>query len=157
VSLGHFYFVLVIKCSKKITLGEFHMVGAKQNWCSLWRTGHCPVPRLETSANWPLSGFLRARPLKTNGLYGARPDCPVRNWSNGQLHQWSTAEQSDRQKSEDSLRCQIASDYPVPQEDRRLQLSIASNPNDRLTWHSLDNEQCCVRCTTRLSGVPIDS
>jgi hypothetical protein len=36
--------------------------------------------------NWPLSGFLSARPLKFIGLSGAPPDYPVRQWSNGQLH-----------------------------------------------------------------------
>jgi hypothetical protein len=48
-------------------------------------------------------------------------------------------------------------DCPVPQEDRRLQWSIAPNPNGRLTWHSPDNEHCSVRCTTGLSCVPIDN
>jgi hypothetical protein len=64
---------------------EFHMVGAKQYWRSLWRTGHCPVPRLESSTNWPLSGFLRARPLKFVGLSGAPSDYPMRQHSNSQL------------------------------------------------------------------------
>jgi hypothetical protein len=180
----------------------------------------------------------------------------VRQWSNGQLRQWLTAEQSDHQKLEDNLWCQIAPHYPVshqiglkhtrsgvasgapdtfrwpawaprqmdalwfsrrssaiihrtvrcttglsgetmeqrstspmvdcgavwpsevrrqsvmsdrtglsgvppdcpvPQEDRRLQQSTAPNPNDRLTWHSPDSEQCSVRCATWLSGVPINS
>jgi hypothetical protein len=113
--------------------------------------------RLEHLANWPLSGFLRARPLKFIGLSSPPPDCPVRQWSNDQLHQWSTAEKSDRQKSEESLRCQIAPDCLVPQEDRRLQRSIAPTPNGRLMWNSPDREQCSVRCTIRLSGVPNDS
>jgi hypothetical protein len=45
----------------------------------------------------------------------------------------------------------------VDQEDKRLQWSTVPNPNDRLTWHSLDSEQWSVQCTTGLSGVPIDS
>jgi hypothetical protein len=81
----------------------------------------------------------------------------VRQRSNGQLRQRSTVEQSDRQKSEDSLRCQIAPDCPMPQEDRRLPRLTAPNPNGRLTWHSPDSEQWSVRCTTRLSGVSIDN
>jgi hypothetical protein len=32
--------------------------------------------------------------------------------------------------------------------------STALNPNCLLTWHTPDNEQCHVRCTTVLSGVP---
>jgi hypothetical protein len=70
---------------KEKTLGEFYSVGAKQNCCSLWRTGHYPVPRLDPFANWPLSGFLRARPLKFIGLSGVPPDYSVRQRSNGQL------------------------------------------------------------------------
>jgi hypothetical protein len=58
-------------------------------------------------------GFFRAIPLKFIGLSGDPPDYPVSQWSNGQLCQWSTAEQSDRQKSADSLRCQIALDCSV--------------------------------------------
>jgi hypothetical protein len=45
----------------------------------------------------------------------------------------------------------------VPQEDKGLQRSTAPNPNGWLTWHAPDSEQCHVRCTTGLSGVPIDS
>jgi hypothetical protein len=51
----------------------------------------------------------------------------------------------------------VPPDCPVPQEDKGLQWSTSPNPNGRLTWHALDSEQCSVRCTTRLSGVPIDS
>jgi hypothetical protein len=43
------------------------------------------VPRLKHLANWPLSGFLRARPLKLIKLSGAPLDYPVRQRSNGQL------------------------------------------------------------------------
>ena len=81
--------------------------------------------------------------------------------------QWSTAltaAQSAAQKSEVNLQSQntpdcsdVPPDYPVPQEDRRLQRSTTPNPNGRLVWHSTDSEQCSVRCTTKLSGVTIDS
>jgi hypothetical protein len=35
------------------------------------------VSRPEHLANWPLSGFLGATPLKFTGLSGEPPDCPV--------------------------------------------------------------------------------
>jgi hypothetical protein len=48
----------------------------------------------------------------------------------------------------------VPPDYPVQQKDKRLQRSTAPNPNGQLTWHTPDNEQYHVRCTTGLSGVP---
>jgi hypothetical protein len=51
----------------------------------------------------------------------------------------------------------VPPDCLVPQEDRRLQRSTAPNPNSRLMWHSPGSEQYSVRCTTGVSGVPIDS
>jgi hypothetical protein len=111
----------------------------------------------EHLANWPLSGFLGAHPLKFIGLSDDPPDCLVRQRSNGQLRQRSTAERYDRQKSEASLQSQNTPDCPVPQEDRRLQRSTDPNSNGRWTWHSPDSEQCSVRCTTGLSGVPNES
>jgi hypothetical protein len=68
-----------------MTLGELYSIGAKQIWRSLWRIGHCPVPKLEPSANWRLSGFLSAHSLNFIGLSDAPLDCPVRQQSNGQL------------------------------------------------------------------------
>jgi hypothetical protein len=79
------------KHTKKKTRGKFTKFGAYKKWCSQWRTGHCPVPRPRHLANWPLSGFLRATPLKFIGLSGEAPDYPVSQWSNGQLRQWSIA------------------------------------------------------------------
>jgi hypothetical protein len=61
-----------------------------------------------------------------------------------------------RQKSEGSLRCQVAPDCPVHHKDRRLQRSTTPNLNGRLTWHAPDSEQCYVQCTTGLSVMPID-
>jgi hypothetical protein len=43
------------------------------------------VPRLEHLANWSLSGFPRAHPLKFIGLSSVPPDYLVRQQSNGQL------------------------------------------------------------------------
>jgi hypothetical protein len=51
----------------------------------------------------------------------------------------------------------VPPDSPVQQENKRLQRSTAPNPNGLLPCQASDNEQCHVRCTTRLSGVPIDS
>jgi hypothetical protein len=51
----------------------------------------------------------------------------------------------------------VPPDCPVTQDDKRLQRSTAPNPNGLLTWYALDNEQCHVRCTTGLSGVPVDN
>jgi hypothetical protein len=45
----------------------------------------------------------------------------------------------------------------VQQEDKGLERSTAPNPNGLLTWQASDSEQYPIRCTTGLSGVPIDS
>jgi hypothetical protein len=95
-----------IRCIKftinrqQIDLGNSTKFGAYKIWRSLWRTRHCPVPRPKHLTNWPLSGFLRASLLKFTILSGVAPDCLVSQQSKGQLHQWSTAVQSDCQKSE---------------------------------------------------------
>jgi hypothetical protein len=60
-------------------------------------------------------------------------------------------------KSEHTGLFGVPPNCPVSQEDKGLQRSSAPNPNGLLTWHAPDNEQCHVRCTTGLSGVPIDS
>jgi hypothetical protein len=60
-------------------------------------------------------------------------------------------------KSERTGLSDMPSNCPVPQEDKGLQRSTAPNPNGQLTWHAPDNEQCHVRCTIGLSGVPVDS
>jgi hypothetical protein len=89
----------------------------------------------------------------------------VHQRSNGQLRpmvdygeQW-TAQKSEVRtaKSEHIGLFGVPPDCPVPQKDKGLQRSTAPNPNGLLTWHAPDNEQCHVLCTTRLSGVPIDS
>jgi hypothetical protein len=67
----------------------------------------------------------------------------------------SNSEQCRSHKLE--LQSQNAPDCLVPQEDKGLQWSTGPNPNGQLTWHAPDNEQCHVRCTTGLSGVPIDN
>jgi hypothetical protein len=83
-------------------------------------------------------------------------NCPVGQRSNSQLHPTvKCGEHWTVQKLEPQS--QNAPDCPVSQEDKGLQRSTAPNPNSRLTWHAPDNEQCHVRCITRLSGVPIDN
>jgi hypothetical protein len=148
-----------------MTLGEFYTVGAKQNWCSLWRTKHCPVCTrhvrcLVPSTNWPLSDFLSARPLKFIGLSGVPSDCPVRQQSNCQLRPTvncadcgavcSTEVRSQSATSGYTGLSDVPPDCPVQQEDKRLQRSTAPNPNDRLTWNSPDSK-------SGVSGVPINS
>jgi hypothetical protein len=98
------------------------------------------------------------------------PDCPVYhrtircangatiNFTNDRLqYSLTIRSQSQNAKSERIGLSGVPPDCPVPQEDKGLQQSITPNPNGRLTWHTPDNEQCSVRCTTGLSGVPIDS
>jgi hypothetical protein len=51
----------------------------------------------------------------------------------------------------------VPPDCPVQLQDKGFQRSTAPNPNGVLTWHAPDSEQCPVRCTTGLFGVPIDS
>jgi hypothetical protein len=150
---------------QQIDLENSTKVGAYKTWRSLWRTGHYSVPQVAALANWPFSGFLRATPLKFIALSGVPPDCPVSQRSNGQLR--PTVDCADdgtinraevkTSKSECTRLSGVPPDYPVSQEDRRPQRSTAPNPNGWLMWHSLDSEQCYVRCNTVMSSVPIDS
>jgi hypothetical protein len=91
--------------------------------------------------------------------------CLVNQRSNGQMQQRSTAMNSKKVNSVQVRRqsskvrthrtCQKAEQpSPVQQKDKRLQRSTAPNPNDLLMWQASDSEQCPVRCTTGLSGVP---
>jgi hypothetical protein len=106
---------------------------------------------LQPSANWPLSGFLSTRLLKFIGLFGEPPDCLVSQRSNDQLRPTvdcagygvvSSAEvRIQSTKSEHTRLSGYPLDCPVPQEDRRLQRSIAPNPNGWLTWYALYSEQ----------------
>jgi hypothetical protein len=66
--------------------------------------------------------------------------------------QWSAQCNSDVR-----LRSQNAPNCPVQLQDKGFQRPTAPNPNGPLTWHARGSEQCPVWCTTRLSGVPIDS
>jgi hypothetical protein len=112
-------------------------------------------------------GFSQRLSLKFIGLSGVPPDCTVRQWINDQLHPTvdcadygavcSTEVRSQPAKSEYTGLSGVPPDYLMPQEDRRLQLSTAPNPNGRLMWHSPDSEQCSFQCTTGLSGVLIDN
>jgi hypothetical protein len=80
---------------------------------------------------------------------------PTEQWStapNGRLRCQMNSEQCASQKSEQ--RSQNTPDCLVPQEDKGLQQSTTLNRNGLLAWHASDNEQCHVRCTTGLSGVP---
>jgi hypothetical protein len=102
----------------KMTLGQFYKFGANRLAPASGAPGcpvcirQCQVPWLEHSANWLLSGFLGARPQNhrfvrcATELSGVPPDYPVSSLCNGRLRDCTRSLQ--RQKSEDSLRRQVA-------------------------------------------------
>jgi acetyl esterase/lipase len=104
----------------------------------------------EHSANWPLSGFLGARPLKYTGLSGVPPDCLVIQQSNDHLRPMVDCTNcgavygAEVRRQSTTTGCTglsgVPPDCPVQQKDRELQLSIAPNPNGQLTWHTPDSE-----------------
>jgi hypothetical protein len=147
------------KHTKKKILGNSTKFGAYKIWCSQWRTKHCPVPRLQPSANWPLSGFLSARPLKFIGLSGAPPDCPVSQQSNGQLR--PTVDCADYGAvSSAEVRNQSAKWEHTGLSDaaRRQKNSTVNSSKPQQSADVTLIEQWTVEClyTTGLSGVPID-
>jgi hypothetical protein len=72
--------------------------------------------------------------------------------------QWTTPKSEVRTaKSEHTGLSGVPPDFLLSQEDKGLQRSTAPNPNGLLTWQTPDSEQCHVRCTIGLSGVPIDT
>jgi hypothetical protein len=87
----------------------------------------CPVPRLAHPANWPLSGIFSAPRLKITRLSGVHRSTGLSG---------------------------VPPDCPVHHKDRRLQQSMAPNPNGRLTWNAPDNEQCHVRCAPHCPVCP---
>jgi hypothetical protein len=121
-----------------------------------WRTRQCPVPRLGRPTNWPISGILRAQCLKITELSGVSPDCPVRPrvmviFTNSRLPRdyYGFRTSKGQRQSTTSGRTRLPGvppDCPVHHKDRRSQWPTAQNPNGRLTWHALDNEQWSVRC-----------
>jgi hypothetical protein len=137
---------------------------SKTDWCSLWSTGHYPVPRLETSVNWSLSGFLSAHPLKIIGLSGVPPDCPVRQRSNGQLRPMvdcadyrAVYNTKVRSQSAKSKHTGLSVCHRTVRCCKRTKDFNGQQLQTQRTWHSPDSEWCSVRCTTGLSSVPIDS
>jgi hypothetical protein len=90
--------------------------------------------------------------------------CPVSQRNNGNLAlngRLRIQKKHTVQMSDVGLRSQntpdmynVPPDYLVQLQDKGLQRSTAPNPNGVLTWHAPDSEQCSVRCTTGLSGVP---
>jgi hypothetical protein len=148
------------KPRKKLSWRLNQVWSKDKQWCWQWRTGQCLVPKPSTSQLATL-GFL-SMPLRYNS-----PKCPVctgqcsvSQRSNGQMRQQWTAmldQQCTVQKSEVRLRSQNAPDCPVQLEDKGLQRSTAPNPNGQMTWHAPNTEQCHIRCTTGLSGVPSTS
>jgi hypothetical protein len=70
----------------------------------------------------------------------------------------NSARQKSKQRSQSTLDMSgVVPDSPVLLQDKWVQRSTAPNPNGVLTWSTPDSEQYPIRCTTGLSGVPIDS
>jgi hypothetical protein len=148
-----------------LILGILQSLEHTKTWRSLWRTRHCPVPQVAALANWPLSGFLKATPLKFTRLSGVPLDCPVSKQSNGQLRPMvdCTDDRTVNRAEVRSQNCKVRMHRTVrcatrlsgaTREDKGLQWPTAPNPYGRLTWHSLDSEQCYVWSTTGLSVCP---
>jgi hypothetical protein len=73
---------------------------------------------------------------------------------NGQLRQRSTAPQSDRQRSEDSLQCQITPNCRVHQKDRSFQCQQLQTPT--VGWRGTHRTvNSGVRCAHRQSSQPM--
>jgi hypothetical protein len=95
-------------------------------------------------------GFSKSHSIIIHRTVRCAPDCPVSQWSKGQLRptvdcvDGRNNEQCGSQKSERSGLSGVPPDYPVPQEDKGLIRSSAPNPNGWLMWQSPDNEQCHV-------------
>jgi hypothetical protein len=117
-------------------------------------TVRCPG---QASRELATLGFLREA-LRYN-----LPNYPVCTglvrWANGAKVrcanvrlQWTVKAHSAEVKSQ-SCEVRTHQTCPVQQEDKRLQLSNAPNPNGLLTWQAPGSEQYPVRCTTGLSGV----
>jgi hypothetical protein len=145
------------KPTKKISW-ELYKVWSKDiHWCCQWHTGYCLMCRPSTPRTGRSRVFLESlRYNSPDGLvctgHVQRANRAMVNCANGRLLCQMNSEQCVSQKSEQ--RSQNAPNYPVPQEDKGLQRSTAPNPNGLLASHAPDSEQCHVRCTTRLSGVP---
>jgi hypothetical protein len=65
-------------------LGNSTKFGAYKIWCSLWRTGQCPVPQVAALANWPLSGFLKSSPAIIHRTVRCANGATV-NFANGRM------------------------------------------------------------------------
>jgi hypothetical protein len=140
-----------------MTVGQFDKFGAKQTCCSQWRTGQCLVPWLEHSGNWSLSRIIGARPLIITGqssepsVQRSTPPTVVCGTARAVWSVKSYKTFCDVRSHRTILCATGLSDTP-----RGHKSSMVNSSNGWLTWHVPDSEQCCIRCTTGLSGVPID-
>jgi hypothetical protein len=101
----------------------------------------------------------------TLGISRVPPDCPVSQRSNDYLRQRSTltagtVQHSTSQKSEHQSQrgtglSGVASDCPVPQEDKAPTVDSAPNPNVWVTWQRTGQETVPVRWRTGLPDAPI--
>jgi hypothetical protein len=81
---------------------------------------------------------------RSNGHLRATVDCKSEQ----------CAVRSQSRKSERTGHVQCATGLSGAARRQRTSMVNCSKPQRQLTWHSLDTEQCHVRCTTRLSGAP---
>jgi hypothetical protein len=118
-------------------------------WCSQWHTRHCPVPSPRHLANWPLSGFPRATPLKTAGLSG-EPTV------NGQLRPTVDCADGGTVNSAEvrSQKCKVRAHRTVRCATR---LSGAARGQRTSTVNRSKLQRSADVARTGLSGVPIDN
>jgi hypothetical protein len=152
---------------KENDLGEFYSFKAKQDCCSLWRTeqcpvctGHCLVPWLKHSTNWPLLGILGVRPLKFTELSSERTskgqlrptvDCATVHTVRSVRSQKTVYDD----RSHRTVRC--ATGLFGAARGQTTSTVNRSKTQRRLTWPSPNSEQWSVRCKTRLCSVPVDT
>jgi hypothetical protein len=118
-------------------------------------TRQCSVPRLARPTDKPLSGKTQRSVAIIHRTVRCASNCPVSpqptvNFANS----WLPPELETDRKSE-TVRRQVAPDYPVRHRGRRIQRSTrgrriqrstATHANGRVPWQAPDNEQCRVRC-----------
>jgi hypothetical protein len=112
----------------------------------------CGAPNSVRCPGWHGQRAGRSRENATL-LSSNSPNCPVSpramvEFANGRLPSQSDALEGQEQSAmSDSIGLSgVPPDCPVCHKDRRHQRSIASNPNDPLTWHAPNNKQCRVWC-----------
>jgi hypothetical protein len=119
------------------------------------------VPRPSTSSTSRSRGFPWSRSAIIHLTVSGEPteqrsNAPTVDCMNSKSAQCRSQKSEQRSQNAPDM-SGVPPDCPVQQEDKRIQRSTAPNPNGMLTWRASDSEQSPVRCTTGLSGVPIDN